>query len=158
MKGIILAGAIVGIAGLFGLIGTADEDVAKQSKEPTTQMSVEEKEESDKYIEGIEFVPMKVNGDPSGNWRVSVISEDIEIPQFALEYYEKYFKSDEEVHGIVNYLYDSTIRINKMGDLLFISVHERVDSEEWDASKLFSGERVSEYQIDVNTGEWIEVL
>ena len=158
MKGIILAGAITCIAGLFGLIGTVDEDVAKQNQEPSTQMSIEVKEESDKYIKGIEFIPMKVNGNPTGNWRVSVISEDIEIPQFALEYYEKYFKSDEEVHGIVNYLYDSTIRINKAGDLLFISVHERVDSEEWDASKLFSGERVSEYQIDVNTGEWIEML
>lgn len=158
MKGIILAGAITCIAGLFGLIGTVDEDVAKENAQPTTQVSEEKEKVSDKYIEGIEFVPMKVNGDVTGNWRVSVISEDIEIPEFALEYYEKYFESDEEVHGIVNYLYDSTIRINKMGDLLFVSVFERVDEEEHDAAKLFSGKHVLEYQIDVNTGEWIEVL
>lgn len=153
MKGIILAGAITCIAGLFGLIGTVDEDVAKQNAQPPAQVS--EKVESDKDIS---CVPMKVNGDPTGNMRVSVIAEDVEIQEYALEYYEKYFEKDNEIHGIVNFNYNTTTRIAKMGNLLDVSIHEYVKDEEHDAVKFLSGELLKEYHVNIDTGEIEEVL
>ena len=42
--------------------------------------------------------------DVTGNWRLAKIAEDINIDEYAVDYYNNYFKSNSEVHIIINLL------------------------------------------------------
>lgn len=91
--------------------------------------------------------------DVTGNWRLSRIAEDINIEEYALDYYKYYFQSDSEIHIIVNFTRNTTTRINVIGNLLDVSIMDYVDGEEHDAKLACSGTLLSEYHIDIETGE-----
>ena len=74
-----------------------------------------------------------------------------------LSYYKEYFKSDDEIHAIVNFNYKTTTKISVMGNLLDVSVYEYVDKEEHDAKLLFSGMLLKEYHVNKDTGEIEEI-
>lgn len=107
--------------------------------------------------EGISFVVSNVRNDVTGKWRIAKIAENIEMQNYALDYYKKYFKSDDEIHAIVNFNYKTTTCISVMGNLLDVTVHEYVDKEEHDAKLLFSGMVLKEYHVNKDTGEIIEI-
>ena len=103
------------------------------------------------------FTVTDVPNDVTGNWRISTIAENIEMQNYALAYYKEYFKSDDEIHAIVNFNYKTTTQISVLGDILDVSVHEYVDGEEHDAKLLFSGRLLKEYFVNKDTGEIEEI-
>ena len=105
----------------------------------------------------ISFVVSNVRNDVTGNWRIATIAENIEMQDYALDYYKEYFKSDDEIHAIVNFNYKTTTKISVMGNLLDVSVYEYVDKEEHDAKLLFSGMLLKEYHVNKDTGEIEEI-
>jgi len=91
--------------------------------------------------------------DTTGNWRLAMIAENINIEEYAVEYYNNYFESNSEVHIIINFTLNTTTRITVMGNLLDVSIMEYVDKEEHDAQLACSGTLLSEYHVNMDTGE-----
>lgn len=91
--------------------------------------------------------------DVTGNWRLALIAEDIKIEEYAVDYYNNYFKSDSEIHIIINFTLNTTTRMTVMGNLLDVTIMEYVDKEEHDAKLACSGMLLSEYHVNIDTGE-----
>lgn len=149
---------VVILAAIFGNTGTKDgaEDGAKDATSSAEQQTEEMQNESQSE-ESISFVVRKVNNDVTGNWRIATIAENIEMQDYALDYYKEYFESDDEIHAIVNFNYKTTTKISVMGNLLDVSVYEYVDKEEHDAKLLFSGMLLKEYHVNIDNGEIEEI-
>lgn len=98
--------------------------------------------------------PAKVRNDNTGNWRITTIANNIDIEKYALSYYKNNFDSDEEIHAIVNFNYNTTTRISVMGSsILVVDILEYVDKEEHDANKLFGGIHLATYWIYLDNGD-----
>ena len=95
--------------------------------------------------------------DVTGKWRLSKIAENIDIENYALDYYKNYFKSDDEIHIIVNFTRNTTTRINAIGTLLDVAIMDYVDGEEHDAKLACSGTLLAEYHVNIDTGEITKV-
>jgi len=149
---------VVILAAIFGNKGTKDgvEDGAKDAINSTEQQSDKTQDESTAK-DDISFVVTNVPNDVTGNWRIATIAENIEMQDYALDYYKEHFKSDDEIHAIVNFNYKTTTKISVMGNLLDVSVYEYVDKEEHDAKLLFSGMLLKEYHVNKDTGEIEEI-
>ena len=153
---------VVILAAIFGNTGTKDgaedgaEDGAKDAISSAEQQTEETQNESQSE-ESISFVPLKVNNDVTGNWRIATIAENIEMQEYALDYYKEYFESDDEIHAIVNFNYKTTTKVSVVGNLLDVSVYEYVDKEEHDAKLLFSGMLLKEYHVNIDNGEIEEI-
>ena len=89
-------------------------------------------------LDGISFRTDKVRNDTTGNWRISLIAENIDMSEYALDYYKQYFTDDSEIHFIVNFNYNTTTKIMVMGGDLDVTVQEYVAKEEHDAEMLLS--------------------
>ncbi|MCM1115288.1 MAG: hypothetical protein NC397_07320 [Clostridium sp.] len=98
----------------------------------TTQATTKSKLETD----GISFHISNVRNDVTGNWRIALISENIQMQDYAVDYYKEYFKDDKEIHAIVNFNYNTTTKLSVVGDSIDVTVYEYVDKEEHDAQKL----------------------
>lgn len=133
---------------LAAIIGNSKSN---QNSKSNTSSQAEQSQE-DSSINGITFHVSNVRNDVTGNWRIATIAENIQMQDYALEYYKKYFKSDDEIHAIVNFNYNTTTKISDMGSTLDVTVYDYVDKEEHDAKLLFSGTLLSEYHIDKETG------
>ena len=95
----------------------------------------------------------KVRNDSTGNWRISLIAENIDMSEYALDYYKQYFTDDSEIHFIVNFNYNTTTKIMVVGGQLDVTVQDYVSKEEHDANILGSGTVLAEYFVDKETGE-----
>lgn len=126
---------------------TTEEETSADS---TPADSAAEESELDKIVS---FSAKDVRNDVTGKWRISVIAENINMEDYALDYYKEYFKSDDEIHGIVNFNYNTTTKISVLGNYIDVSVYEYLDGEEHDAKLLFGGMLLSESLIDKDTGE-----
>ena len=123
----------------------------------TTKDAAADAEDQTSAIDGIKFTVSDVRNDKTGNWRISLIAENIEMQNCALDYYKHYFKDDKEIHAIVNFNYNTTTKISVVGNKLDVSVFEYVKKEEHDANLLFSGQLLKEYLVDKETGAVEEV-
>ena len=141
---------VVILAAIFGNTGTKDTI-------SSAEQQTEEKQNESTAKDDISFVVTNVPNDVTGNWRIASIAENIEMQDYALDYYKEYFKSDDEIHAIVNFNYKTTTKISVMGNLLDVSVYEYVDKEEHDAKLLFSGMLLKEYHVNKDTGEIEEI-
>lgn len=94
-----------------------------------------------------------VRNDSTGNWRLARIADNINIEEYALDYYKNYFKNDDEIHAIINFTNNTTTNISHFGNILFITIHKYVDKEEHDADLLFSGEIISEFCVYTDNGD-----
>lgn len=102
----------------------------------------------------INFSVSKMHNDVTGNFRVSTIAENIHMKDYALEYYNKYFKNDNEIHTIVNFNTKTTTAISDFGlGLLDVRVHEYINKEEHSAKEIFGGMVLEEYYVNKQTGE-----
>ena len=109
---------------------------------------------SDKDISDLDPVFWKsVVNDVTGKWRYATISDDVNISDYVLSYYKEYFKSDDEVHAIINFANKTTTRINCGGDRLLICTLDYVDGEEHDAKKMFSGSPLESYCVYLDNGD-----
>lgn len=94
-----------------------------------------------------------VINDVTGKWRLSLIASSKDVTEYAVDYYNTLFSSDDEIHAIVNFTLKTTTCISVLYDgMLDITIHEYVDKEEHDANALFSGMLLKEYFIDIETG------
>ena len=91
--------------------------------------------------------------DTTGNWRLAKITENIAIEEHALDYYNNYFQADNEVHIIINFTLNTTSNITVMGNLLDVTTYDYVDQEEHNAKLACSGTLLSEYHVNIDTGE-----
>lgn len=95
--------------------------------------------------------------DTTGNWRLARIAEKMSAEKYALDYYNNYFKSDDEIHVIINFTLNTTTRIAITGDFLDVSTTEYVEKEEHDAAIACSGLLLSKYRIGINNGKIEEI-
>ncbi|NSK08196.1 hypothetical protein G7B22_06775 [Blautia sp. MSK.20.9] len=93
-----------------------------------------------------------VPNDKTGRWRLATISTTTPIVGYALNYYKDYFKSDDEIHGIVNKELDQTYSLSIVAGQLYVVTHKYLEGEEKDASLLFGGDVISQIYIDPATG------
>ncbi len=117
----------------------------------TTWDDIKEKDQivgkSDKDLSEITKVkPSDVRNDNTGNWRITKISENIDIEEYALSYLDSHME-DDEIHFIVNFNYNTTSSLSYMNELLYLDIYEYVDKEEHDASTLGSGMLLKSYVI-----------
>lgn len=142
------------------------EDSAPESEVSQSEDSGEpESEASDGKIEsGTYTLPcgMKiqffdsVRNDVTGNWRRSTTSDSYVPADYALEYYQEMFSSDDEVHSIWNATLGTNTRITVSSGILFVDTLQYVKGEEHDAKIMFSGEVLDSKMIDIETGEEVE--
>lgn len=145
----VLSAGLMGCGNQFPETPSEVSSAAETSKASTPQVSsAAETGSTPKYT-----VVTNVPNDVTGNWRITTIAENIQMQDYALDYYKEYFKSDNEIHAIVNFNYKTTTRISVMGNLLDVAVYEYVNKEEHDAKLLFSGMLLKEYHVNKYTGE-----
>lgn len=153
---------VVILAAIIGSGGENENEALSTTDDPSTSTSTPQTSdtqtddtqgESNSEFDNINFVVRNVRNDVTGNWRITTIAESIETQNYALDYYNKYFEGDEEIHAIVNFTYNTTSKISVMGNLLDVTIYEYVDKEEHDAKLLFSGMVLDEYFIDIDSGE-----
>jgi len=98
-----------------------------------------------------------VRNDVTGKWRISTIAADVNLEEYALSYYNWKFRDNDEVHGIVNFNYNTTTCITTDGFILYVDVHEYVEGEEHDANLLFSGMLLKQYFVYLDNGDIEEI-
>lgn len=115
---------------------------------------------SDKKLNSIvsKFNPQDVRNDVTGNWRICTIAENIQMVDYAVDYYKRKFRNDDEIHAIVNFDYNTTTSISLIADnILDVIVHEYVKGEEHDAKLLFGGILLKEYWVYLDNGDIEEI-
>lgn len=157
---------------LFGCGGSSDTETT----EPSTTQAVTETEKATEATEAPEttadtgnaavksgtyelsngmtlYFSDSVRNDTTGNWRITTMADPSAIGDYAVEYYEKLFSNDDEIHAIVNFTLKTTTKITKQGDSLDVTVYEYVSKEEHDAKLLFSGTKLSENAVKLSSDE-----
>jgi uncharacterized lipoprotein NlpE involved in copper resistance len=86
------------------------------------------------------WLTSSVKNDTTGKWRVAECLTDQQPSEWAKQYYDGYFESDDEVHAVVNFTLNTTNAVRVEGDQIVIDVHDYVQGEEHDANLLFTGE------------------
>ena len=137
--------AVIALAFLVFALGSSDETESDTTSAPapeSTESAEEDQRQAirDELKERISLTgPSKVRNDVTGNWRISMIVTSETPEDYAKEYYEACFESDDEIHAVVNFTLNTTTKITLTGDSLLIDVYEYVDGEEHDAKMLFGG-------------------
>lgn len=108
--------------------------------------------ENSNTVSIIKFVS-SVPNDVTGKWRLSTVSTTCAIENYALDYYKKLFKSDDEIHAIINFTDNTTSCLSIVGGELNVTVHQYITGEENDAKILFGGSVIAQYYINLTTGE-----
>lgn len=135
-----------------------------ENEEETEIKTVEETEEPPAHRDGMDGISDKsltddgievtysrsVPNDVTGNWRLAKIYADINFTEYAMSYYNEYFKNDSEVHIIINYTRNETIVFNSWGSVTY---HKHVEGEENDAKELAGGDVISEYFVHTDNGD-----
>ena len=135
----------------------------EKDSDKTEESNNNSKEESDKYpktiAEDIDVVfSESVSKDVTGKCRLARVATEKEIQTYALEYYNSYFQSDDEIHAIVNDSLKTTNKLAKISsDILDIAIYEYIDKEENDAKILFTGTLLANYQVNISTGEVTQI-
>ena len=74
--------------------------------------------------------------------------------EFAIDYYNTLFSSDDEIHAIANFSLNTATSISVIYQgTLDVIIREYVDGEEHNAKTLFGGMLLGEYFINIETGE-----
>lgn len=156
--GIVLLALALGLTACGGSSSSTASSAASSAPASSVSESVSAEPESAvsteaSPLDGIKFSVSKVRNDNTGNWRISLIAENIDMSECALDYYKKYFTDDSEIHFIVNFNYNTTTKIMNTGGQLDVTVQDYVSKEEHDANTLGSGTVLAEYLVDKETGE-----
>ncbi len=155
--GIVLLALALGLTACGGSSSSTTSSAASSapasSVSESTAPEAEPASAESSPLDGISFRADKVRNDTTGNWRISLIAENIDMSEYALDYYKQYFTDDSEIHFIVNFNYNTTTKIMVMGGDLDVTVQEYVAKEEHDAKMLGSGTVLAEYFVNKETGE-----
>lgn len=129
---------------------TEEEPTEEESTEETAEESTEDP--ATRVPEVIADLNLTdVKDDHSEEWQKAVTSKDVNMPENAMAYYEEYME-DGDIHFIVTFATNTTINLNAMGGILFVTITEYQEGEEHDASELGSGMVYKEYHVHLNDG------
>lgn len=133
--------------------------VATTTKAETVKETVEQAKGKSKDTSKLNITYFgDVRNDNTGRWRYSTFSEvQADFEEYALDYYNKYFKAENEIHGVINFARKTTYSVTSVLSDLEVCVYEYVDGEEHDANLMFSGTKLAQYYIDKDTGKIEEV-
>lgn len=139
--------------------GTSKEPQGEESEEPERSQEDSGTLESGTYtlpcgmkIQFFDFV----RNDVTGKWRRATTADSFVPADYALEYYNEMFSSDDEIHSIWNATLKTNTRITASSGLLFVDTLEYVEGEEHDAKLMFSGMLLDSKIINIETGEPVE--
>ena len=140
-----------------------DTDVAAQAEAQALAENVSEPQtgavaapESGTYeIGGIRVTYYStVHNDKTGNLRLAVIYDGSDLNSYVADFYKDFVVDDAEILGIVNLGLKTVVRVDEiMEGWLDVTISEYTDGEEHDAIKLFSGDLLNHYWINMETGE-----
>lgn len=100
------------------------------------------------------FFSDSVRDDVTKNWRLSKVSTEKDIAEYALNYYNTFFSSDNEIHAIVNFSNKTTNRITKiLPNKIQVTTFQHIKNEEHSAKELFGGKILIDRIINTETGE-----
>lgn len=94
-----------------------------------------------------------VKNDVTGKWRLAIVDTEAPVNSYVVNYYKNFFKSDDEIHGIINKHDGTTACVSVMLGMFSITVHKYVPGEENDAKLLFSGDVISDEFYNMETGQ-----
>jgi len=124
-----------------------------ESQEPAESPDLEAAREALDDVLGSTTFYENVRNDVTGKWRVLVFYSSENIVDHAVEYYNAYYSSDDEIHMVVNLGLKTTSALSVSNGIMYLDVHEYIDGEEHDAKVLGGGDLLKSYTIDLNTGE-----
>lgn len=100
-----------------------------------------------------------VNNDATGNLRAAQYFAAATQEQFARDYYYAYFTDNNEIHALINPMTQTTAKISVFGgSKLLVVIYSYVNGEESNAAVLFTGNMTGAYQIDLATGEIVNMM
>ncbi len=141
---------------------TTEPAVAESTQEETVEQEVQEVPHregicgvSDKNCLDIDgtFAANSVRNDSTGKWRVSTISANVQMVEYAKSYYQWKFTGDDQIHCIVNFYNNTTTKIQYISGNLYVTVHDYVKGEEHDANLMFSGTVLQDYIVYLDNGD-----
>ena len=103
----------------------------------------------------IDFYP-SVKNDVTGRWRLAITDTSHPVKDYLISYYQNYFKSDDEIHGIINTTDGTTTRVSVIGSMLNVTVLTYIPGEEGDAKILFGGDVISDGFYNKTTGQVVD--
>lgn len=160
IRGIVLV-VIWSILLLFSLLSNSNEpnaEIETSAKIETVDTNIQTKDSINGLQEKIEsekglIFQSYVENDVTGNCRLARYSSDDSLETFALDYYNAFFKADNEVHTVINFNKNVTGCITKISDnTLDVCLYDYVDNEEHNAKEMFSGTFLEEYHINISDG------
>ncbi len=134
-----------------------EETLASDSGNPDESEAVPEETSASDSGDSLADVDItfydEFRNDVTGKWRKALALTNSQIQDYAVDYYNTYFQSDDEVHIIYNFSLNTVNCLKVFGNELFISITDYVDDEEHDAKIACSGTFLGEYHINIDTGE-----
>jgi hypothetical protein len=160
MAVILIAIIVICIIGIMAKKPTGDDKHATDKKEKVESLTISDSSEKETEtteksvaIDGVDVIfSDNVKNDATSNTRLAKVTGEKSVEKYVLDYYKMYFKSDQEVHAIVNYTLNTTACVTSVGDKINVRIYEHIDGEEQDAKKLFTGKKYAEYNVDKETG------
>lgn len=139
------------------VVPLANEYRASQNRKTEAQEEVDSKQSLKNAFDsmittGVGTFYESVHNDATGKGRVYVYHSSTVASDHAVEYYNAYFDSDDEIHFVVNLGLKTTTKIVSVENKLVVSVYEYVDGEEHDAKVLPGGMLYASYLIDKESG------
>lgn len=132
----------------------SEEESASNPKSEPTSGQEDAQEALDEALGGSPGMFSKtVRNDVTGRWRLFRYSSSETIADHAVEYYNAYFESDDEIHWVINFGLKTTSCIKLLSGSLYIDVYEYVEKEEHDAKALGSGMLLDSYSVDLSSQE-----
>lgn len=129
---------------------TAPVDVSEETQE-NTYAAVESADTS--ILDDMDIKVRNVNDDITGNWRMTYVDTKETAEEYAIAYYKEYFKSDNEIHFLVNQHLKTTSVISKFNNQLDVRIYEYALGEEYSADTIASGIKYGEWYVHLETGE-----
>lgn len=135
---------------LLGIVANCSSEPEPKAKEITKTTNTDKSKDLKKVFEEKYNLTYfgNVKNDKTGKWRLAEYAHQTSQEVLALDYYKEFFKSDDEVHALINMSTKTTARISVVGDKLNVVIYEHVAGEEHDAVNLFGGMKLQEYEID----------
>lgn len=130
------------------------EDSSNESEVPSVEESAAFSPIGDSLAIDFDiYDPTEFPKDTTGRWYKALFAESgIEFQYYALNYYQKYFDSDDEVHVVYNFSTNTVNCITYVAGSLSVRVSDYVKGEEHDASVACGGTQLAEYFVDINSG------
>lgn len=104
-------------------------------------------------LDDMDIKVRNVNDDITGNWRMTYVDTKETAEEYAIAYYKEYFKSDNEIHFLVNHHLKTTAVISKFNNQLDVRIYEYTLGEEYSADTIASGIKYGEWYVHLETGE-----